>query len=270
VSRGSPPGPAPSERTAAEPDPADDNYGDDNYGDDDHGDGGESGGWTWRGRLVVLGVCVVVALLTAWYAGSRFTPAAPGPPVGSIPLGPGSGEAVADYLAALPGRLPPPGQVAAALVQLPAEATTARAAELVGGPAAATVAVFRVPLDRVQTALRFEALDSGLPAAIALDAARQRARAAADADAARLADRPRAVATAEAAALAEPGCACVLALVVRADRAALEALAADPGVRAVDAAPVGATEPELALSPLLPGQVERADPPPDDGPVPPA
>jgi hypothetical protein len=62
----------------------------------------------------------------------------------------------------------------------------------------------------------------------------------------------------------------VLALVVRADRAALEALAADPGVRAVDAAPVGATEPELALSPLLPGQVERADPPPDDGPVPPA
>jgi hypothetical protein len=59
-------------------------------------------------------------------------------------------------------------------------------------------------------------------------------------------------------------------MVVRADRAALEALVASREVRAVDAAPVGATEPELALSPLLPGQVERVDPPPDDGPVPPA
>jgi hypothetical protein len=61
----------------------------------------------------------------------------------------------------------------------------------------------------------------------------------------------------------------VLAVVVRADRAALEALAARPGVRAVDAAPVGTTERELALSPLLPGQLTRAEPPPDDGPVPP-
>jgi hypothetical protein len=177
---------------------------------------------------------------------------------------------VADYLALLPGRLPPPGQAAPALVQLGAEATTGWAADLVGGSSAATVAVFRVPLPRVQTALRFEALEPGLPAATALDSARLRAQGGAEADAARLADRPRAVAAAEAAALADPACACVLAMVVRADRAALEALVASREVRAVDAAPVGATEPELALSPLLPGQVERVDPPPDDGPVPPA
>ncbi|MCO1655914.1 hypothetical protein [Pseudonocardia humida] len=249
------------------PEHAEDDTDDDAHDDTDSGAGG---GLTWRGRLVVLGVCVAVALLTAWYAGSRFTPTAPGPPVGSIRLGPDAGQPVADYLALLPERLPPPGQAAPALVQLAAEATTGQAAALVGGPAAATVAVFRVPLTRVQTALRFEALDPGLPAAAALDSARLRAQRAAAADAARLADRPRDVAAAEAAALGEPACACVLALVVRADRVALEALAAAQGVRAVDAAPVGATEPELALSPLLPGQVERVDAPPDDGPVPPA
>ncbi|WP_214406472.1 hypothetical protein, partial [Pseudonocardia lacus] len=138
----------------------------------DDGDDVERGGLTWRGRLVVLGVCVVIALLTAWYAGSRFTPAAPAPPVGSIRLGPEAGEAVADYLALLPGRLPPPGEPVPALVQLTAEATVGAAAGLVAAPSAATVAVFRVPLPRVQTALRFEALDPGVPAATALDTAR--------------------------------------------------------------------------------------------------
>jgi hypothetical protein len=171
---------------------------------------------------------------------------------------------VADYLARLPGRLPAPGQAVPALVQLAAEVTTGQA---VATAPAATVAVFRVPLPRVQTALRFEAVEAG-PAAAALDRARVRAHRAAEADAARLDGRPRDVAAAEAAALGDPACTCVLALVVRADRAALEALAAAPGVRAVDAAPVGATGPELALAPLLPEQVERVDPVPDDGPVP--
>jgi hypothetical protein len=41
-------------------------------------------------------------------------------------------------------------------------------------------------------------------------------------------------------------------------------------VRAVEAAPPGTTDAELALAPLLPEQNARADPPPDDGPVPPA
>jgi hypothetical protein len=73
----------------------------------------------------------------------------------------------------------------------------------------------------------------------------------------------------ERAALADSRCPCVIALVVRGDRAALDAVAARPGVRAVQAAPPGTTPVELALSPLLPEQAERADPPPDDGPVPP-
>jgi hypothetical protein len=256
VSRSRPAGPGPD----VEPGPPD--------GPDAAEPGGA--GLSGRARLAVLAACVVIALLTAWYAGSRFTPGAPPPPVGSIRLGPEAGEPVADYLARLPGQLPPPGAAAAALVQLAAEQPTERAAQLVGAPAATTVAVFRVPLPRVQTALRFEPLDPGPPAAAALDTARRRAQRSAEADAARLTGRPRDVATAESAALGDPACACVLALVVRGDRAALEALGAVPGVRAVDAAPVGATEPELALSPLLPGQVDRADPPPDDGAVPPA
>lgn len=222
-----------------------------------------------RGRVAVLGVCVVVALLTAWYAGTERAPSAPQPPAGSVRLGPDAGEPVADYLARLPELLPAAGAVVPALVQSSAGWTDQQAAATV--PAgAATVAVFRVPLPRVQTALRFEPLETGRPVAAALDTARQRARMAADADAARLSGRSRDIAAAEAAALADPACVCTVALVVRADRAGLDALAAAPGVRAVEAAPAGTTERELALAPLLPDQLERADPPPDDGPVPPA
>jgi hypothetical protein len=116
----------------------------------------------------------------------------------------------------------------------------------------------------VQTALRFVPLEPGVPAA--LDTARRRAALAAEGDAGRLSGRARAVAAAEAAALADPDCRCVLAVLVEGDRAALAAVAARPGVRAVEAAPPGTIDP--ALAPLLPEQTVRADPPPDDGPVP--
>jgi hypothetical protein len=129
-------------------------------------------------------------------------------------------------------------------------------------------AVLRVSLPRVQTALRFEPLEQGRPVPAALDAARQRARQEADADAQRLAGRAAEVAAAEARVLADPAAPCVLAVVVRAERAVMDAVAARPGVRAVHAAPTGVTARELAIAPLLPEQVERADPPPDDGAVP--
>lgn len=230
--------------------------------------------------------CVVVLLATAWYVGSRFDPPAPRPAAGAVRLGPEPGEAVADYLARLPAELPAPGTPVLALVQFGAELTPEGAMALLGeasgpgGAAAVTAvpvtavpvtavsAVFHVPLPRVQTALRFVALDPGPPLPAALGTARERAWFAADADAARRTGRPADVAATEAALLADPACGCVLAVVVRADRAGLEALAARPGVRAVHAAPAGADPVELALSPLLPSQVERADPVPDDGPVP--
>jgi hypothetical protein len=60
----------------------------------------------------------------------------------------------------------------------------------------------------------------------------------------------------------------VLALLVRAERAELDAVAARQGVRAVHAAPAGVTARELAISPLLPEQVESAGPSSGGGPVP--
>lgn len=216
-------------------------------------------------RLAVLAGCVVVALLTALYAGSQFggsqfEPAAGGPAPGTVRLGPEAGEPVDAYLARLAADLPAPGAEAYALVQLRTELTGADALAAVDGTRPVS-AVFRVPLDRVQTALRFETLGT-------VDLAQDRARETAEADAARLAGRPAAVAAAEAAALADPGCACVVALVVRGDRAALDALATRWPVRAVHAAPADAQPVELALSPLLPAQTVAADPLPDDGPVP--
>jgi hypothetical protein len=212
--------------------------------------------------VAVLAVGAALAFLG--YAGTR--PATPAPlPTGEVRLGPEAGEDVAAYLARLPATLPPAGERAPALVQLAAEDTPSDAVGRVAGTTLRT-AVFRVALPRVQTALRFEALEDGVPAAAALDNARSRAAQASAADAARLSGRSGAVARAEARVLADPACTCVVALLVDGDRAALVAVAGRPGVRAVEAAPPGAVEP--ALAPLLPEQTARADPPPDDGPVP--
>ena len=126
-------------------------------------------------------------------------------------------------------------------MQLDAEAAPPDALAAVAGTTPLT-AVFRVPLPRVQTALRFVVLEPGVPVATALDNARVRAEREAAADASHLTDRPRAVAAAEAAALGRPDCRCVVALVVDGDRAGLDAVARRTPVRAVEAAPPGTTE----------------------------
>jgi hypothetical protein len=215
-------------------------------------------------RPAVLVGCLLVALTLGWYAGARDG-TGPAGPAGTVRLGPEPGEDVAAYLARLPAALPPAGTRAPALVQLAEQTTTPDALAAVAGTTPLT-AVFRVPLPRVQTALRFVDLEPAVPAATALDTARVQAQRAAVADAGRLPGRPGAVAAAEAAALASPDCRCVVAVLVDGDRAALDAVAARAAVRAVDAAPPGTAEP--ALAPLLPEQTTRADPLPDDGPVP--
>jgi hypothetical protein len=156
-----------------------------------------------------------------------------------------------------------------ALVQFAAEQGVAEAVAATAGAPPVT-AVFRVPIPRVQTALWFEPLEPTVPVAAALRSAQERAQLAAAADAGRLTGRPRDVAMAEAGALAADGCPCVVALVVQADRAVVTALATQPAVRAVHAAPAGVAVRELALAPLLPEQTDRADPLPDDGQVPPS
>jgi hypothetical protein len=221
---------------------------------------------TGRARTGALLACAAVVLLVAWYAGAQFPTGTPAPAPGSVRLGPEPGEEVSAYLARLPAELPAPGVEALALVQFAAELPVPAAAQVAG--AVPVTAVLRVPLPRVQTALRFEPLEQGVPSPTAFDAARQRAGQQAAADAQRQAGRAAAVAAAEARALAEPAAPCVLAIVIRAERATLDAVAARPDVRAVHAAPAGVTARELALAPLLPGQVERVDPLPDDGEVP--
>lgn len=222
---------------------------------------------TGRARAGVLAACGVVVLLVAWYAGAQFPATMPAPASGSVRLGPEPGEEVAAYLHRLPAELPAPGVETLALVQFAAELPGSGAVPVVAGAVPVT-AVLRVSLPRVQTALRFEPLEPGMPVPAALDAARQRAQQEAVAGVQRQTGRAAAVAAAEARALADPAVPCVLAVVVRAERAGLDAVAARPDVRAVHAAPAGVTVRELAIAPLLPGQVERVDPLPDDGDVP--
>ena len=217
---------------------------------------------TTRGRLALLAACGVVAALVALFAAVRSPAPNSGPPPGSVRLGPEPGESIAAYVTRAAASLPPAGTTALALVQFDDE----RSVGAVQVPGTPVDAVFRVDLPRVQTALRFVPLEPDVPVATALDTARQRAGAAASADAGGFVGRPHDVAVAEATALTRPDCPCLVALVVSADGAELGRPAA--GVRVVEAAPPGVTLRELALSPLLPEQADRADPLPDDGRVP--
>jgi hypothetical protein len=231
-----------------------------------------------RRQFVLSLLCVaMVAVAVAWVAGRQSpvgTAAAPRS-LDAVRLGPDPGQPVAEYLAGLPAHLPLPGTAGVlALVQFgdeldPTDAVTL----LVGAGATPEQVVFRVPLPRVQTALRFERLptvDLVDPVAAArrrLALAQQSAQRDAEAESATLAGRQAQLARYEAGALAGRG-RCVLAMLVLGDRAALTRLAARPGVRAVDAAPEDTPVTGVALVPLLPEQSEVAGPVPDDGPVP--
>jgi hypothetical protein len=229
-----------------------------------------------RRYVPALLVCVLVVAGVALVAARQSMLGAPAGRTSTDAerLGPEPGQQVAAYLATLPGRLPAPGAAAVpALVQLTLgmDAVAVAHLPLTGAP---VKAVFRVPLTRVQTAMRFEPLspvDQPDPVAARvrqLTLARAAAQREAADDAYRLAGRPARVAAAEAAALASSDCRCVLALLVQGDRSALDALVRAPGVRAVDAAPRGTPVDGVALSPLLPEQTVTAGPVPDDGPPP--
>jgi hypothetical protein len=248
----------------------------------------------WPALLCVL----LVLLAVAWVAGRQSLFGAPDQPASldAVRLGPDPGAPVAAYLAGLPARWPAPGaQAVPALVQFGTELDGPGVARLLAGVTPAT-AVFRVPLPRVQTALRFEALppvdlaDPVLGTQRRLALAQQAAARDASAAAGRLSGRPASVARYEAAVLGggptgaatgvpaggatgEPAgeaapCRCVLAVLVVGDRAGLSRLAEQPAVRAVDAAPAGTPTSGVALAPLLPEQAGAAGPVPDDGPVP--
>lgn len=226
----------------------------------------------WWLALLTL---VVVLLAGAWVATRQPSPDAD-ESLDAVRLGPTPGQPVAAYLAGLPARLPAPNAPPVpALVQFGTERDVADAARLLAGVRPVT-AVFRVPLPRVQTALRFQRLppvDLPDPTAAALrrlTLGQQAASRAAGQQAGQLSGRPSALARYEAAVLGRAGTGCVLAVLVVGGRVGLASVAARPGVRAVDAAPKGTRVDGVALAPLLPEQTDVVAAVPDDGPVPPA
>ncbi|MFN2494928.1 MAG: hypothetical protein ABR608_03325 [Pseudonocardiaceae bacterium] len=224
-----------------------------------------------RVRGVLLAVLLVVFVATAAVAGRCGEE----PSVAGVErLGPDAGEPVPAYLHRASEELPPPGAGPVwALIQphhyLEPAAAAALATSAPGRPVRLSRVVLRVALPGVQTALISRDLPGQHPAeelAAAIRAAAQdRSRESAQAPAG---SRSAAVAAAEASRL-RGGCACVLALLVRADTDALRAVADRPEVRAVHAARPGTALQGLGVSPLLPEQRVVAGPVPDDGPVPP-
>ncbi|HEY2222686.1 hypothetical protein [Actinomycetospora sp.] len=235
----------------------------------------------WPRYAIALAVLLVVVLVTAWAAGLQLAPPSPdGGSTDAVRLGPASGEDVGAYLARtadVPAPADPSPRLA--LVQFDTTLDPAAAAAALGRTTPLQ-AVVRVPFPRVQTALHQVDTPPAAPAAAlaaALTTAGGEAGAAVStaAGSSSPADARRVtVARAEAAALARPGCACLVAAVVRVDPAAVAAVRRGPGVRAVEVAPPGTSRTRLAVSPLLPDQGPgRPDGPvvgpvPDDGPVP--
>lgn len=221
-------------------------------------------------------LCIAVVLLgAAWVSGQRPGGDQRAEPrsLDAVRLGPDPGESIDAYLSGLPARLPT-GPAVPALVQFTQELSVPETVTVLSGVVPAT-AVFRVPLPRVQTALRFVPLqpvtepDPDSVAGRRLEIALETVQRAADREALRSTGRTSAVARYEADQLGASGtCRCVLAVLVVGDHATLTALSSRSRVRAVDAAPAGTSTTEVALAPLLPEQAAVAAPVPDDGPVP--
>ena len=179
----------------------------------------------------------------------------------------------------VPGRaaraLPPAGAVGVpALVQFGDEHDLADVVTLLAGAGVTPEqVVFRVPLLRVQTALRFERLptvDLADPVEAAqrrLALAQQGAQRDAEAESATLTGRQAQLARYRGRGAHRSGQVCAGNTGGRRP-SGVDPAPARPGVRAVDAAPKGTPVTGVALAPLLPEQTEVAGPVPDDGPVP--
>lgn len=247
-------------------------------------------GLAWFAALVV-GVVVLVAVLSA-----ALRPHATTPPVMTDGLGPSSGDAVPDYLAAAAATLDSPvGDPAAprfALATFDAARSVAEAAAAVDAAGIGRIAQAEIyaPVARVAMPV--------LPAAVAAPGpgddgnAGPLGRAVAtlldnetyslehpgggiasagtsDATSAGvLGDARRRAQVAYTAGEAAAGRPVLVGLVVRADVPALRALAASPGIRAVEAVPPDAVWGRIAVRPLLPEQAATVAPLPDDGDVP--
>ena len=187
-------------------------------------------------------------------------------PIATDRLGPSSGDTVSDYLASARASLDQPTESTDAarwaLVSLVTNLSTDRIADVVSGVRVSEVYV-HVPISRVQTqVLRVPV--SAHPDALAgsvVQAAGMVAAGALDVG------RAAAVSTVTRSRLLGD-CACVAALLVRAETSALNALGSDSNVRVVEALPADAIYGRFAVNPLLPEQTDVVGVAADDGPVP--
>lgn len=217
--------------------------------------------WSALG-VAALALLAAVAATVLWRV-TRPT-AATLPTDSTVRVGVRDGDPIPDYLAA--GRVEldrlavsAPGTEVYALVSLRGYLPPDRLAPLVGPGLRAVSAYARVPLPRRQTELiRLPAQRLPADVVAGMDLVATRKSGAAPADP---------VEAAEAAAYREH-CACIYALVVRGQPAALLVLAANAEVRGVDPAPEVRDVAAAVFVAPLPEQVDRVQPPPDDGPPP--
>ncbi len=216
-----------------------------------------------RERLRVAGfggaaaALVVLILVLGWANPPRASV------IGTDRLGPDSGEAVADYLAAAHDSLRGDDvDEHWALVALTTGIVPADIPETVAGLRVSQV-IYHVPIDRVYT----PAITVPTPAndAAVIDSARA---AAGVLDNSRSSDpRTTRIITVMAARLHAP-CPCAVNLVVRGHLDQLRKLSGRHGIRTVQALPPDASAGAFAVMPLLPEQTDTAVPGPDDGPIP--
>ncbi|MGE5829035.1 MAG: hypothetical protein ACM30G_11850 [Micromonosporaceae bacterium] len=217
--------------------------------------------------LAAVALVIAVAAMVVWRA-ARPAPATL-PTDASVRVGVRDGDLIPEYLAAGRAELDrlagsAPSVEIYALVSLARYLPPDQLVPLLGPGLRSVGAYARVPLPRRQTELvRLPAqrLPADVIAAMDLVAARKSAH---------LTDPaagPDPVESAEAAAYRQH-CACVYALVVRGRPAALRELAARAEVRGVDPAPEVTNVAAAVFIAPLPEQVDRVQPPPDDGPPP--
>lgn len=209
-------------------------------------------------RPLIVGAAVVALVVAVVVAVGMANPPRKGVLL-SDRLGPEQGEQVAAYVERAAGSLGKADGDRYALVSLTAELTPADAARLADGVRVSQVS-YRVPMPRVQTPLVTVGVGAGSEALI-----RSAGYAAGQVGAAST-DRGARINAVSASRIGS-GCACVVALTVRAGTDRLIELEARPRVRAVEALPVDAVFGRFAVAPLLPEQVDVVEPGPDDGEI---
>ena len=215
-------------------------------------------------RAQFAGVAAFVALVALVVVAGLAAPPRTAP-IATDRLGPESGTRIADYLAQAQDSLAGPDEPRYALISLRAEITAQQAYDLAAGSRIAEL-VFRVPLPRVQTPVVAVGVGEGRDSVLgSVAVAADRLRTAAARSGGN--ERQHRIATVSAQRIGD-GCACVVALTIRATPTVLRAVAGQPQVRAVEALPADAVAGSYALVPLLPENTDIVEPLPDDGDVP--